>query len=42
MLSCNKENHPLMHFEADHPFLFAIRETTTNTILFIGRVNAVN
>jgi len=22
----------------DHPFLFAIRETTTNTILFVGRV----
>jgi serine protease inhibitor len=25
-------------FNADHPFLFAIRETTTNTILFMGKV----
>ena len=25
-------------FVVDHPFLFAIRETTTNTILFIGKV----
>jgi serpin B len=25
-------------FNADHPFLYIIRETTTNTILFMGRV----
>jgi serine protease inhibitor len=25
-------------FVADHPFIFAIRETTTNTILFMGKV----
>jgi len=25
-------------FTADHPFIFAIRETTTNTILFMGKV----
>jgi serine protease inhibitor len=25
-------------FIADHPFVFAIRETTTNTILFMGKV----
>ena len=25
-------------FVADHPFIFAIRETTTNTIIFMGKV----
>jgi serine protease inhibitor len=25
-------------FRADHPFLFAIRNTTTGEILFVGRV----
>jgi serine protease inhibitor len=28
-------------FIADHPFVFAIRETTTNTILFMGKVSAL-
>jgi serine protease inhibitor len=28
-------------FIADHPFVFVIRETTTNTILFMGRVSAL-
>lgn len=28
-------------FTADRPFLFAIRETTTNTILFIGKVSSL-
>lgn len=28
----------IIHFTADHPFLFAIREKTSNAILFIGRV----
>ena len=28
-------------FIADHPFIFAIRETTTNTILFIGKVSSL-
>jgi serine protease inhibitor len=28
-------------FVVDHPFVFAIRETTTNTILFMGRVSAL-
>lgn len=26
-------------FRADHPFLFTIRDTQTNTLLFLGRVN---
>jgi serpin B len=28
-------------FTADHPFIFAIRETTTNTILFMGKVTSL-
>jgi serine protease inhibitor len=28
-------------FVADRPFIFAIRETTTNTILFMGKVSAL-
>ncbi len=28
-------------FIADHPFIFAIRETTTNTILFMGKVSTL-
>ena len=28
-------------FVADHPFVFAIRETTTNTILFMGKVSTL-
>ena len=30
---------PPEHFEADHPFIFIIRDLETNAILFMGRVN---
>jgi serpin B len=26
-------------FQADHPFIFVIKDNTTNTILFMGRVS---
>jgi serpin B len=29
---------PAVVFRADHPFIFLIRETNTETILFIGRL----
>lgn len=32
---------PSVTFRADHPFVFAIRETTTGTILFIGNISAL-
>ncbi len=31
-------NRPVMIFRAEHPFLFVIRDTRSNSILFIGRV----
>jgi serpin B len=30
---------PLRQFRADHPFIFMIRDSTTGSILFLGRVN---
>jgi len=32
---------PVIPFVVDRPFLFAIRETTTNTILFMGKVSTL-
>ena len=32
------ENRQIIAFDADHPFLFLIRDTTTGSILFMGRV----
>ncbi len=32
---------PPLTFRADHPFVFAIRETTTGTILFIGNISVL-
>ena len=29
---------PMLEFHADHPFLFVIRDTETDAILFLGRV----
>jgi serpin B len=29
---------PVPTFRADHPFLFAIRDRKTGTVLFLGRV----
>jgi serpin B len=31
--------HPPIVFNADHPFVYMIRDTSTNTILFMGRVD---
>jgi serine protease inhibitor len=31
--------NPPVPFVADHPFIFMIVENTTNTVLFMGRVN---
>jgi serpin B len=35
------EGPSFVPFVADHPFVFAIRETTTNTILFMGKVSTL-
>ena len=37
--SYNPDEPVIRYFIADHPFLFAIRENSSGTILFMGRVN---
>jgi len=37
--SYNPDEPPVMYFTADHPFIFTIRENSSGTILFMGRVN---
>jgi serine protease inhibitor len=37
--SYNPNEPVIKYFVADHPFLFAIRENSSGTILFMGRVN---
>jgi serine protease inhibitor len=37
--SYNPDEPTVKYFIADHPFLFAIRENSSGTILFMGRVN---
>jgi len=32
------EEQQIIVFDADHPFLFLIRDTTTGSILFLGRL----
>jgi serpin B len=33
---------PPLEFRMDHPFFYIIRETSTNSILFMGRVSDPN
>jgi serpin B len=35
----NEYTPPPVVFDADHPFVYVIRDTSTNTILFMGRVS---
>jgi serpin B len=38
VMMCGAAPPPVVTFRADHPFLFAIRDTTSGAILFLGRV----
>ncbi len=38
VMTCGAAPPPVVTFRADHPFLFAIRDTTSGAILFLGRV----
>ena len=36
--TANPSHHLIMKVTLDHPFLYFIRETSTGTVLFMGRV----